>query len=254
MISLIRFLVGLIFVCATFETGNINAQSLSPSLSSDQVQEVEGIISNYLRKNPEIIVEAIEALRSREKHNEDIRRKYNLLKARQKLLHDEESPVGGNQNGDVTVVEFFDYQCGFCKKVFSFIPTLLKQDPNLRFVFKELPILSPESEMAARAALVVWKFQKKKYFQFHKALMESRGNLSELHILSIAEKQGINTTRIREKMHSIEVNKMLSKNHELARILEIRGTPVFVIGDKFIPGAIDLPSIKNIISEIRKSG
>ena len=86
MISLIRFLVGLIFVFATFETGKINAQSLSPSLSSGQVQEVEGIISNYLRKNPQIIVEAIEALRSREKHNKDIRRKHNLLKARQKLL------------------------------------------------------------------------------------------------------------------------------------------------------------------------
>jgi protein-disulfide isomerase len=191
MTSLIRFLVGLIFVCATFEAGNISAQSLSPSLSSGQVQEVEGIISNYLRKNPQIIVEAIEALRSREIHNEDTRRKHNLLKARQKILHDEGSPVGGNQNGDVTVVEFFDYRCSFCKKVFSFIPTLLKQDPNLRFVFKELPILSPESEMAARAALVVWKFQKKKYFPFHKALMESRGNLSELHILSIAENKGL---------------------------------------------------------------
>ena len=254
MISLIRVLVGSILVCATFETGKINAQSLSPSLSSDQIQEVEGIISNYLRENPEIIVEAIEVLRSREKHNKDIRRKHNLLKARQKLLHDEESPVGGNPNGDVTVVEFFDYQCGYCKKVFSFIPTLLKQDPNLRFVFKELPILSPESEIAARAALVVGKFQKEKYFQFHKALMQSHGNLSELRILSVAEKQGIDTTLIQEKMYSIEVNKMLSKNHELARILEIRGTPVFVIGDKLIPGAIDLPSIKNIISEIRKSG
>ena len=254
MISVIRFLIGLIFLSTTFETGKINAQSLSPSLSSDQVQEVEGIISNYLRENPEIIVEAIEALRSREKRNKDIRRKHNLLKARKKLLHDVESPVGGNENGDVTVVEFFDYRCGYCKKVFSFIPTLLKQDPNLRFVFKELPILSPESEMAARAALVVWKFQKKKYFQFHKALMESRGNLSELHIRNIAEKQGIDITRLRKEVHSIEVNKMLSKNHELARILEIKGTPAFVIGDKIVPGAIDLPSIKNIIAEVRKGG
>ena len=254
MMSPIKSLVSLIFLCATFETEKISAQSLSPPLSLDQVQEVEGIISDYLRKNPEIIVEALQVLRSREKHQKDIRRKRNILEAHEKLLNDEGSPVGGNQNGDVTVVEFFDYRCGYCKKVFSFIPTLLKQDPNLRFVFKELPILSPESEMAARAALVVWKFQKKKYFQFHKALMESRGNLSELHIRNIAEKQGIDTTRIREKMHSIEVNKMLSKNHELARILEIRGTPVFVIGDKFIPGAIDLPSIKKIISEIRKSG
>ena len=101
MTSLIRFLVGLILVWATFETGKINAQSLSPSLSSDQVQEVEGIISNYLRKNPEIIVEAIEALRSREKHHKDIRRKCNILEAREKLLNDEGSPVAGNQNGDV---------------------------------------------------------------------------------------------------------------------------------------------------------
>ena len=84
--------------------------------------------------------------------------------------------------------------------------------------------------------------------------MKSHGKLSKLRILSVAEKQGIDTTLIQEKMHSIEVNKMLSKNHELARILEIKGTPVFVIGDKFIPGAIDLTSIKNIISEIRKGG
>ena len=84
--------------------------------------------------------------------------------------------------------------------------------------------------------------------------MESRGSLSELHIHKIAEKQGIDTTRLREEMRSLEVDKMLSKNHELARILEIRGTPAFVIGDKIVPGAIDLPSIKNIISEIRKGG
>ena len=84
--------------------------------------------------------------------------------------------------------------------------------------------------------------------------MESRGNLSELHIRNIAEKQGIDITRLREEMHSIEVNKMLSKNHELARILEIKGTPAFVIGDKIVPGAIDLPSIKNIIAEVRKGG
>ena len=172
--------------------------------------------------------------------------------AQNKLVNDNSSPVSGNQNGDVTIVEFFDYQCGYCKKVFSFIPTLLKQDKNLRFIFKELPILSPESEMAARVALVVWKYNKEKYFQFHKTLMEAQTRLSKNNLMRTAKKLGINVTRIEMEMGSDEIDNILLRNQELAKNLGIRGTPAFVIGQQIIPGAIGLRDIQNLVSEIRK--
>ena len=179
MLLWIKVIGSFAFILSVFMTDNINAQNVGLPLNPIQKQQVEQIVSDYLRTNPEIIIDAIETLRNREQQTQKALIKNNLLSSRQQLLNDKTSPVGGNPNGDVTIVEFFDYSCGFCKTFFNLIPTLLKQDTGVRYVFKELPILSPASEMAARAALVVWKHQKKKYFKFHSDLMKSQGSLSE---------------------------------------------------------------------------
>ncbi|MDG2033778.1 MAG: DsbA family protein, partial [Rhodospirillales bacterium] len=170
------------------------------------------------------------------------------------VLNDPDSPVAGNPTGDVTVVEFFDYLCNYCKRIIPTIQKLLKQDKNVRYVFKELPILSLDSRLAARAALVVWKNQKEKYLDFHTTLMTSQGSLSEARILRLAKKVGADTTLIKKKMRSNEISAILKRNFDLAQRLGVRGTPGFIIGDKIVPGAIDLTALKSLIAEARKKG
>ena len=246
-------MASLIVLLTVLIPGDVNCDPPAPPSNSSHIQNIENIISNYLKKNPEIIIEAIELMRNREKHAKKLVQQNNIKKSRRLLLFDKTSPVTGNPNGDITIVEFFDYRCGYCKKVFSVIQTLLKQDKKLRFVFKELPILSQESEIAARAALAVWKLQKKKYIQFHKALMETTRPLSEHNILRIAQNINIDISQIQKVMRSDTVSTILLNNRELARKLEIQGTPIFIIGDKIIPGAVDLKYIKDLISEIRNN-
>ncbi len=237
-------------------SGPASAQDKQPeansSLSPLQKKEVEQVIGDYLRKNPEIIVEAIRLLQEREKTDKQNRVRHNLVAYKNQLLDDPTSPVAGNPKGDVTIVEFFDYNCGFCKKVFPAVQSLLKDDKNLRYVFKEFPILSPSSETAARAALVAWKFEKEKYFDFHRRLIEAKGGLSDSRIFSLAAKAGLDVARIKKHMGAPEIDGMININRELAEKLDIRGTPGFVIGNRIIPGAVDLATLKELIEEARK--
>ena len=227
------------------------AQTYGATLSPAQKIEVQDIIQKYLRTNPEIIIESIEAFRGREKQDQQNQARLALALLEDQVLNDPDSPEAGNPNGDVTVVEFFDYLCTYCKRIIPTIQKLLKQDKNVRYVFKELPILTPGSRLAARAALVVWKYQKGKYFDFHTTLMTSQGKLSEARILRLAKRVGADTTLIKKEMRSNEISAMLQRNFNLAQRLGVRGTPGFIIGDKIVPGAIDLTALKSLISEAR---
>ena len=123
----------LILLFAALSTGGAKCESLNSPLKLNQIQEIENVISSYLKNNPEIIIEAINIFRNREKHAKKLQQRDNIIKSRELLLYDKTSPVSGNPNGDITIVEFFDYRCGYCKKVFSFLQRLLKSDKNLRF-------------------------------------------------------------------------------------------------------------------------
>ena len=246
------FLVAGFLTVASFSQAE--AQKTAETLTPAQKNEVQNILQEYLRTNPEIILEAIEVLRNRERQGQQNQAQQNLASSRTQLLNDPTSPIAGNPNGDVTMVEFFDYSCHFCKRVFPSIQSLLKQDKNLRYVFKEFPILSPESQIAARAALVVWKHEKDKYFAFHTELMKSHGGLSERRIFRMAEKVGANVDIIKKEMNSTEISEILRRNFDLAQQLGVRGAPGFVIGDRIIPGAVDLATIKRLIAEERNKG
>jgi len=151
----------------------------------------------------------------------------------------------------VTIVEFFDYQCPYCKRVFPAVQTLLKTDGNIRYVFKEFPILGPQSVVAARAALAAWKLDRDRYVPFHTALMQSRGRLSERKILDVAAEIGLDVERLRAAMADPGIDKVLARNAELARALDINGTPAFVIGEKVVPGAVDLETLTALVSQAR---
>jgi protein-disulfide isomerase len=239
----------LALLLATAPAAGTLAQSSAPAtLSPDQVQAIEKVIREYLLRNPELLLEAIENLEKRRGDEAQSAAKTVIAERRAELLNDPGSPVVGNANGDVAIVEFFDYRCPYCKQVVPSLAQLLKEDPKLRLVHKELPILGPESVVASRAALAARK--QGKYHEMHVALMRTRA-LDEASILKLASDQGLDSARLKADMQSAETDEIIERNRRLARALNISGTPAFVIGDAVVPGAIDLRTLKSLVAEAR---
>ena len=238
-------------VLAVFVLGASPATAAEDALSPGQKRAVEEVVREYLRRNPEILLEAIGAMRAKRDAEQQSKVRNNLVSLRGELENDPTSPVGGNPQGDVTIVEFFDYQCPYCKRVLPTVQTLLKTDGNIRYVFKEFPILGPQSVVAARAALAAWKLDRDRYVPFHTALLQSKGRLSEQKILGVAAEIGLDVERLRAAMADPGIDKILARNAELARALDINGTPAFVIGEKGVPGAVDLKTLTALVLEAR---
>jgi protein-disulfide isomerase len=221
------------------------------ALTPAQRQAVEDAVGDYLRKNPEIVIEAINILRQREQAAETADAR-NVIAARgPEIFNDSATPVGGNPDGDVTLVEFFDYQCGYCKRVFPTVNKLVEDDGKIRFVYKEFPILGPVSVYAARAALA--SHGQGKYREFHDALMKARGALTEDGVLRIADTVGLDRSKLLEEMsrNEAEYDLVFARNRDLAQALKINGTPAFVAGDAVIRGAADYASMKHVIDQVR---
>lgn len=209
---------------------------------------IERIIHDYLLKNPEVILEAIENLEKRRNANAQDAAKAVLAERRDEIFNDPDAPVAGNPRGDLTIVEFFDYRCPYCKQVVGPLAQLLKEDGKLRLVHKELPILGPDSLVAARAALAARK--QDKYHPMHAALMRLR-TLDEASIFKVATENGLDAARLKSDMQSPQIEEILERNRKLARDLNITGTPAFIIGDALVPGAIDLRTMKSLVAEAR---
>ncbi|MEM1149714.1 MAG: DsbA family protein [Pseudomonadota bacterium] len=209
--------------------------------------EVEEIIRDYLLENPEIIEEALVELSARQKA-EDERAAREALAASTDALYNNASDYAiGPEDAAVTVVEFFDYRCGFCKRAVDDVAGLpATYDGNVRVVFKELPILSPESRQAALAALAAG--QQGKYFEMHVALMEHRGNYTDPEINALAADVGVDVEQMRADMASDEIQKQLADVSALARTLGVNGTPAFFVGETAIAGA-DLPAVTRAIED-----
>ncbi|RJF81979.1 DsbA family protein [Azospirillum cavernae] len=225
------------------------AQAQSAAMDDAQRAAIETVIRDYLMKNPEVILQAVESLQQREKVAEAERAKKALAENQQALTHNAADPVAGNPQGDVTVVEFFDYQCGYCKAVQADVQRLIKDDGKLRFVFKELPILGPASVIASKAALA--SRAQGKYLEFHNALMAQRGQIDEDVILRLAKSVGLDTDRLKKDMESREVLSAIAANQTLAENLGIHGTPGFVFGGDLVPGAIKLDEMKRLVATAR---
>ena len=219
------------------------------ALTPDQERAVKTLVRDYLLTHPEIVGAAIEALRKR---REDAKRDDELATLaahRSELLHDRDSPVGGNLRGDVTVVEFFDYGCGVCKRVHPIMARLMEGDRGIRRVYKEWPILGPESVFAARAALA--SRAQGRYLAFHDALMEARGRLDRDAVLTIAGRVGLDRERLVRDMEEPETMDAIRRNYRLAEALELDGTPSFVIGDVVLRGGRDLETMRRLVAAAR---
>ncbi len=221
------------------------------ALSDAQKQAVEQLIRDYIMKNPEVVIDSLQAYQSSQHTAQQEAAQKAVADNRNLLERDPATPVGGNPKGGVTVVEFFDYHCGYCKKALPSIQALLKDDDDVRVVFKELPILGPGSVIAAQAALATWKIAPDKYVPLYMALMEWRGDLAEARVLEIAKKVGIDTAKLKTAMADPEINAQLKRNADLAQELQIGGTPAFVIGGKLVPGAVDLDTMQEMVKAAR---
>ena len=220
-------------------------QADEPELPVDQVEK---IVRDYLLREPEIIYQAIQELQQRQAEAEAARQRAAVAAHQSELLEAPDTPVGGNPNGDVSLVEFFDYRCAYCRRVVSSMRTLLEEDRGLRVVFKELPVLGEDSVRAARAALA--SQSQGGYVPFHFALMAA-DDLSMKGIRRAAAAVGLDPDRLEADMSSPDVTAAIEANYQLANRLGIEGTPAFVIGDQLIPGAVDKARLEQLIREAR---
>jgi protein-disulfide isomerase len=213
--------------------------------------EINKIVQSFIMKNPQVVLDAVQHMQAKAKEGKKSLIKKNLITSHEKLINDPNSPTSGNPKGDVTIVEFFDYRCGYCKRVLPTMLKAVKEDGNVRIVYKELPILGAESVVASRASLAAWRLAPKKYEAFHTTLMANKGHFSELKIRSIASDLSIDGNALIEGMKSSDIDFILNENHALAQSLGISGTPAFIIGEELVPGAVDMNTLKRMIKKAR---
>ena len=219
-------------------------------LSNEEKQSINKLIEEYILQNPEVIIQSIEGMRERERLQVEQETKTNLVALAEDIFHNPSDPVAGNPDGDVTVVEFLDYRCGYCKSFFTSINAIIPDDENVRVVFEELPILGPSSERAARVALAASR--QNLYLEFHTAIMSMRGGFNEKRMFAMAEEIGIDMSQLRQDMELSEGQSTLDNAREPARKLSITGTPAIIVGSNIVRGAIDKDRLSAMISEARE--
>ena len=230
----------LIAICIVLTT-------MVPSLATADLDATDratlnSIIEDFIRNNPEIVRDTLIALAARE---EAERKQTGLAKVRD----DQGDPVMGNANGTITLYEFSDYNCGYCKRVFEPIQQLVRDNPDVRLVIKEFPILSQSSLVAAKAAIAAE--MQGKFGDYHIAMMTYRGQITDAVVMRMAAQAGVDIEQLKSDMESAKTMAILQRTREAAAALEINGTPGLVVGDTVVPGAIGLDELVKLIAEER---
>jgi protein-disulfide isomerase len=225
-------------------------EAASEPFTPAQREALRQMMREFIMQNPELLIEALESLDERRRVEGEQRARQMLVERRDQIFSNPANPVLGNPNGDVTLVEFFDYRCPYCKQMHAPITQLRADDRQIRFVHIQLPILGPESVIAARVAMAAQA--QSRYPQVHEALMSARGNLDEAAIMRIAQQSGLDMARLRTDMNSSAITAQIDANRRLAEELGVTGTPAFVIGERLIPGAVDPTTLRGLIAQARQ--
>ncbi len=220
--------------------------------SAKQKSALEALIRNYILDHPEVVIESLQRMEKRERIAHERQQATRVAALADAIAHDPDDPIIGNSDGDVTLVEFFDYQCGYCKQMIEPLLDLANSDGRLRIVMKEFPILGPVSVTAASAALAARN--QNRYEEFHIALMQFRGRLSESAIFQAAREVGLDTKRLQSDMQAPEITAHFEQVKRLASALSINGTPAFIINGIIIPGAVSLDRLEAEVKEARAGG
>lgn len=231
------------------DPGFRNSGSAQMTAASDEPDEFGRRVRAYLLENPQVIVEAMQVLQARQQAAEASEVEAVLAARADEVFRDPMSPITGNPDGDVSLVEFFDYNCPYCRRVAPVVADAEAADPQLRIVYKEFPILGPGSAFAAKAALAAHR--QGLYFTFHEALMQAGGRADESSVLAVAEDVGLDLERLKSDMKDPEIQAAIDRNLALAEALRITGTPGFVVGKRILRGATDLETLQTLIREAR---
>jgi protein-disulfide isomerase len=224
------------------------------AFTDDQKKQIEDIIKSYLVANPEIFIDVQNALEAKMEKEQAEKLKVAIADNASEIYRAPDASVAGNPNGDITVVEFFDYNCGYCKRGLHDVMKLVETDPKVRVVFKELPILSKGSEEASHVALAAKR--QGKYWEIHKAMLSAKGHIDKAGALKIAERLGLDMDKLKKDMASPEVKTEIAQSEALAKKMGVNGTPHFLVGDRAIPGAPEdlYQQLENDVTELRKKG
>ena len=251
-LSLATTALGLTLALATAQP----AAAFDPAQMSDAEKAAFGTaVRAYLMENPEVLMEAIGVLEQRQQE-EAVANDLALLETnRDAILNDPNSWVGGNPDGDITLVEFVDYRCGYCRKAHDEVAELVKSDGNIRFVLKEFPILGEKSLTSSRFAIAARMVAgDEAYKQMHDALIALRGNATAENLTALANDLGLDGAAIAARAETPEVTAIIEENHALANRLQINGTPTFVIGRTMVRGYVPLEGMRQIVDGQRKDG
>lgn len=216
---------------------------------------VERIIKDYLLKNPEVLEEALNALQDKRAAEQAAQQKLAFEANKDKLFKSPSGAVFGNPNGNVTLVEFFDYNCGYCKRGLADILNLLDKDKNLRVIIKDFPVLGPGSLEAATVAVAVkQQLDGEKFLEFHKTLLSTRGPVAKDRALEVAQQSGVDMAKLNADIAGKTVRSIVTESLKLGDSLGISGTPSYVLGSELVVGAVGYDALRQKIESVRKCG
>ena len=245
-------------ICLAAATLLASAVMASPvraeTFSADQRQEIETIVKDYLIAHPEVMQDVLAELEKHQQAAEAEKHRTAVTENKATLFSSPHQVVLGNPQGNVTMVEFFDYNCGYCKRALPDMLSLLKTDPNLKLVLKEFPVLGEGSVEAAHVAVAARMQDStgKKYIEFHQKLLGGRGQADKARALAVAKEVGFDMARIEKDLASDEVKKTIEESMKLADSLGVSGTPTYVVGKEVVVGAVGLDALKEKIQAERK--
>lgn len=249
--TLFKRLTTTAFAAALLMATPASAADTTKSLpfTPDQKAAMEDFIRDFILDNPEVLMESVNRFKEREEKKADQDAISAVTKYKDFIYNNKDMPQTGNPKGDITVVEFFDYNCGYCKRAYEAVQETLDKDKNVRFVFVELPILSETSKTAADWAMAAQK--QGKYFEFHKKAITFNGPKNEENMEKIARELGLDVEKMKKDAKSPETQALLQKKVEVAQALRITGTPGFIVGDQIVRGYVPYDGMKAIIADAR---
>ena len=241
-------------LCSALLVAPVASPARAQTISDAQRGEIERIIKNYLVSHPEVLQEAIGELEKRQADAETAKHRAGVEEHKDLLFNSPRQVTIGNPQGDVTMVEFFDYNCGYCKRALSDMMELMKSDPKLKIVLKEFPVLGPGSVEAAQGAAAVRMQDKggKKYLEFHQKLLSGRGQADKARALAVAKDVGLDVARIEKDLASDEVKATIAESMKVAEALGLNGTPSYVIGKDVVIGAVGLEALRGKVETARQ--
>ena len=227
------------------------AQAEALTITDENRAQIEAIIHDYLLNNPEVLAEAQKALEAKQEAAQKAAQKSLIAEAKDAIFTSEHDGIVGNPDGKVTIVEFFDYNCGYCKRAMADMDAMVAADKDLRFVLKEFPILGEDSQKAHVVAQAVQRMMPEKYGAFHRKLLSSKGRADEAKAIAIAVEMGADEKALREKMQDPSIMDSFRSAYELANKLSITGTPSYVVGDEVVFGALGREVLSAKIENLR---